>query len=101
MYPLMWSLIALLTGLQNTRARHLRLLLQKQACSFASENGLALTAYGIRITYVNIIQVSKANTSERAKHFLALRLTKQQPLAAYDLDGYSSCANFKTMKLLS
>lgn len=57
----MWSVIAQLvsSGEDNLRAQHTRLLWTKQIAMLDLEgDGIALKAYKIRITYVNLIQVS-------------------------------------------
>lgn len=60
---MLWSLIAQLTKSDDLRVKHLRSLWIRQVRILDSEGGLALTAFKIRITYVNIIQVSSFNYS--------------------------------------
>lgn len=56
--PLIWSLVARMARSNDLRTQHLRQLWIKQVQLLDIEGGLTLTGFGIRITYVNCIQVS-------------------------------------------
>jgi len=56
--PLLWTLIAQTSDSREPRLGHLRLLWLKQARILDSEGGIAMGAFGLRVTYVNVIQVS-------------------------------------------
>lgn len=56
---LIWSLLATMElEPNNVRHNHLRLLWLKQAKQLASQGGLAIKMLGIRVTYVNILQMA-------------------------------------------
>lgn len=55
---MIWSLIAHMAHSRDVRMRHLRELWLRQISMLDGEGGVALTAFRIRVTYVNIIQVS-------------------------------------------
>lgn len=55
--PLLWSLIAKLTLSKSVRVHHMRSLWLKQVLILDNQGGLALTALGLSITYVYIIQL--------------------------------------------
>jgi len=55
--PLLWTLIAQTSDSREPRLGHLRLLWLKQARILDSEGGIAMGAFGLRITYVYLIQV--------------------------------------------
>lgn len=59
LHYVIWTLVASMTDCDDLDLRHLRLLLTRQARIMDSEGGIALSAFGIRMTYVNVIQVSR------------------------------------------
>lgn len=61
LHQLLWSLMAQLSSSKDTRLLHLRVLWLKQVKALDSEGGVVLCAFNVRVTYVNIIQVSESN----------------------------------------
>lgn len=60
-----WTLIAVLSerSAYNKRVRHLRLLWLKQLIAISDEGGILLKIYGMRVTYVNALQVRYRSSS--------------------------------------
>lgn len=59
--PLLFKLIATTTDMNIMELEHLRLLTMRLAETLDETGGISFSAFGIKITYVNIIQVSNDN----------------------------------------
>jgi hypothetical protein len=56
--PILWSIIARMTHSSDMRIKHLRFLWFKQVQKLDDKGGLALSAFSIRITHINILQLA-------------------------------------------
>lgn len=62
--PLLWTLVALISHSSHPKMGHLKMLLFKLIEIINSDAGLTLRAFHIKVSYVNIIQVSVVRSSQ-------------------------------------
>lgn len=86
------SLLAILTECQSTAAPaiHIKLLWLKQLRMISSEGGIVLRTFHIRVTYVNVMQVSRVHGNYGRAH---MQQWSDQPYL-FELTLTPSCGRF-------